>query len=59
MTVFYQIMRNRVPNAAAHYRASGEFVQVFPFKAVYPDKASWIRWWYIYGDEEVVAYLTK
>ena len=55
----FQILQRGVACAAAHYRASGEFVQVFPTRIVFKDKTSWLRFWALYGGEEVVAHISR
>ena len=55
--VIYQITRYGVPSSAGHYRSTGEFIQVFPHKSVYPDKMTWLRAWDLFGDEQVIAYV--
>ena len=58
-SVVYQIVRHGIPSSAGFYRRIDEFIQVFPFKRVYPDKASWLRAWDLFGDEQVVAQLRR
>jgi hypothetical protein len=57
--MYFQILQRGVACAAAHYRVSGEFVQVFPTRLVFADKASWVRFWALYGGEEVVAHISR
>jgi hypothetical protein len=56
-SLYYQVVRHGVPYAAAHYRVSGEFVQVFPFKAVYAGKNEWLSMWTTHGDEKLLVYV--
>jgi hypothetical protein len=58
-SVFFQIVRFGVPYAAGHYRATGEFVQVFPVKQVFSSKTAWCRAWSIFGDEQVMTYFRR
>ena len=58
-SIIYQITRYGVPSSAGFYRRSGEFIQVFPSKRLFPDKASWLRAWDLFGDEQVVAQLRR
>jgi hypothetical protein len=56
-SIVYQITRFGVPCSVGFYRRSGEFIQVFPSKRLFSDKASWLRAWDLFGDEQVVAQL--
>jgi len=58
-SIIYQITRYGVPCSAGFYRRSGEFIQVFPSKRLFPHKASWLRAWDLFGDEQVVAQLRR
>ena len=58
-SVIYQIVRYNVPSSVGHYRTSGEFVQVFPYKRVYRDKSDWVRAWHLFGDEVVMTYIRR
>jgi hypothetical protein len=58
-SVIYQIVRYGVPSSAGHFRPSGEFVQVFPYKRVFRDKAQWASAWHIFGDEVIMTYIRR
>jgi hypothetical protein len=58
-SIVYQITRYGIPSSAGFYRRSGEFIQVFPSKRLFPDKVSWLRAWDLFGDEQVVAQLRR
>ncbi len=58
-SVVYQIVRYGVPSSAGFSPRTRAFVQVFPFKRVYPDKSQWVRAWNLFGDEVVMTYLRR